>query len=405
MKGALVVAGGLLLSLQALAGCAGGSADPKGAQAVVILTSAETKPYREAIARSQGAAIRFEFADEQMIGVEVGCERGAVGEGERVMLVLVAELRGVGQSDGYQITVAVVFREANAPAILDGNEVATLLDLARRNPGRSGKAERWVNERRAKTEELSGGRIGYLHIKAMDQTSLRRFEKELRENRHKEALVIDQRFNGGGNIEQELLAILVQRPYQVWQPRHTDPTDCAARTGDRDGGLHGLFGADTLKDRMHAKATGQCSHALGCFLATLAHDIRRAECLRQSDTVGMATEDDDLFRAQPLCSDDAAQTHRAITDDRELSDEVVKLLRARHEIRANQLPNSLDPSAHDTTVAGTALTRELIAAERRFIHVLLRNGKITDETRRRIERDLDLEEASLSNREYRKITL
>jgi tricorn protease len=85
--------------------------------------------------------------------------------------------------------------------------------------------ERWVNERRAKVDELSGGRLGYLHIKAMDQTSLRRFEKELRENRHKEALVIDQRFNGGGNIEQELLAILVQRPYQVWQPRGTEPTD------------------------------------------------------------------------------------------------------------------------------------------------------------------------------------
>ena len=64
-----------------------------------------------------------------------------------------------------------------------------------------------------------------VHIKAMDQTSLRRFEKELRENRHKEALVIDQRFNGGGNIEQELLAILVQKPYQVWQPRGTEPTD------------------------------------------------------------------------------------------------------------------------------------------------------------------------------------
>ena len=82
-----------------------------------------------------------------------------------------------------------------------------------------------MKERRAKVEELSGGRLGYLHIKAMDQPSLRRFEKELRENRHKEALVIDQRFNGGGNIEQELLAILVQKPYQVWQPRGTEPTD------------------------------------------------------------------------------------------------------------------------------------------------------------------------------------
>jgi len=95
----------------------------------------------------------------------------------------------------------------------------------------------------------------------------------------------------------------------------------------------------------------------------------------------------------------------AITDDRELSDEVVKLLRARHETRVNQLPDSLDPDAHDISTAGTALTRELISAERKFIHVLLRDGKITDEIRRRIERDLDLEEASLANREYRKAPL
>jgi Na+/H+ antiporter len=103
--------------------------------------------------------------------------------------------------------------------------------------------------------------------------------------------------------------------------------------------------------------------------------------------------------------DVALKSLDAITDDRELSDEVVKLLRARHEVRSNQLPDVLDPDAHDISAAGTALTRELIATERKFIHILLRDGKITDETRRRIERDLDLEEASLSNREYRKIPL
>jgi Na+/H+ antiporter len=98
----------------------------------------------------------------------------------------------------------------------------------------------------------------------------------------------------------------------------------------------------------------------------------------------------------------ALKSLETITDDRDLSDEVVKLLRARHEIRVNQLPDSLDPDAHEVSAEGTALTRELIAGERKFIHVLLRDGKITDEVRRRIERDLDLEEASLANREYRK---
>jgi CPA1 family monovalent cation:H+ antiporter len=94
----------------------------------------------------------------------------------------------------------------------------------------------------------------------------------------------------------------------------------------------------------------------------------------------------------------------AMTDDRELSAEVVKLLRARHEIRSNQLPEELDPEA-DVSAVGIDLVRELIKTERKFIHTQLREGKITDESRRRIERDLDLEEAGLINREFRRIPL
>jgi CPA1 family monovalent cation:H+ antiporter len=101
----------------------------------------------------------------------------------------------------------------------------------------------------------------------------------------------------------------------------------------------------------------------------------------------------------------ALQSLDAMTDDRELSDEVVKLLRARHKIRSSQLPDSLDPDHRDVTAAQTKLTRELIASERIFIHALLREGRITDEARRRIERDLDLEEASLANREFRRMPL
>ncbi len=42
------------------------------------------------------------------------------------------------------------------------------------------------------------------------------------------------------------------------------------------------------------------------------------------------------------------------------------------------------------------MRRELIAAEREYIYRLLQDGQITDEARRRIERELDLEEASLA---------
>jgi len=103
--------------------------------------------------------------------------------------------------------------------------------------------------------------------------------------------------------------------------------------------------------------------------------------------------------------DAALRSLDALVEERSLSGDVVNLLRARHEIRASQLPASLDPATHDVSAAGTALTRELIAAERKFVHAMLREGRITDETRRRIERDLDLEEASLANREYRDLPL
>jgi len=98
--------------------------------------------------------------------------------------------------------------------------------------------------------------------------------------------------------------------------------------------------------------------------------------------------------------DIALRSLDGISDDRELSSEVVRLLRARHETRAGQLPNSLDANAREISAAGSELIRELIAAERKFIHDLLREGRITDETRRRIELDLDLEEASLANHQY-----
>jgi tricorn protease len=73
---------------------------------------------------------------------------------------------------------------------------------------------RWVSDRRDIVAKLGNGDIGYLHIRAMDAPSLRQFQLDLAANRTKKALVIDQRFNGGGGIDQELLGILAGRQYQ-----------------------------------------------------------------------------------------------------------------------------------------------------------------------------------------------
>jgi tricorn protease len=78
---------------------------------------------------------------------------------------------------------------------------------------------KWVEDRRAMVDKLSGGEIGYLHIRAMDAPSLRQFSLDLVLNRTKKALVIDQRFNGGGGIDQELLGILMGQKYQYTRNR------------------------------------------------------------------------------------------------------------------------------------------------------------------------------------------
>lgn len=84
-------------------------------------------------------------------------------------------------------------------------------------------------------------------------------------------------------------------------------------------------------------------------------------------------------------------------EERELPDEVIALLRTRNQSRRQILPSNLADGL-DRTRQSAALKKELIDAERDFIYELLRDGKITDEARRRIEYELDLEEAAVANR-------
>jgi monovalent cation/hydrogen antiporter len=90
----------------------------------------------------------------------------------------------------------------------------------------------------------------------------------------------------------------------------------------------------------------------------------------------------------------AAREHLdRIAAERSLSEDVVAFLNARHEHRERLMPADVDGMA--ATRVRNDLRLELIAAERDFLYGLLQGGKITDESRRRLERDLDLEEAAI----------
>jgi Na+/H+ antiporter len=83
--------------------------------------------------------------------------------------------------------------------------------------------------------------------------------------------------------------------------------------------------------------------------------------------------------------------------ERGLSEEVAGLVRARNDHRRTLLPQSLEDKS-ELSALGARLRLELIETERQFLYQLLRDGKITDESRRRLERELDLEEETIACR-------
>jgi len=74
--------------------------------------------------------------------------------------------------------------------------------------------KRWVKNRRKEVDSLSGGTVGYVHVRSMDDASMRVvFEEALGRNIEKKALIVDTRFNGGGNIHEQLSDFLNGKKY------------------------------------------------------------------------------------------------------------------------------------------------------------------------------------------------
>ena len=126
--------------------------------------------------------------------------------------------------------------------IMAGDDYNALLDGKARKPvriGVKGKKEdiivkpissgeleellykRWVDRNRAFVDSISGGRIAYVHVKAMDSESFRKVYEELlsESNRNRDAVVVDERHNGGGWLHDDLCTLLSGKEYQQFVPR------------------------------------------------------------------------------------------------------------------------------------------------------------------------------------------
>jgi tricorn protease len=77
----------------------------------------------------------------------------------------------------------------------------------------------WVNANLDYVTEKSGGRIGYLHMPNMGEPGLREFGRYYYPQTEKEAIIIDDRWNGGGFVGDMVVDRLERRLWAMTAPR------------------------------------------------------------------------------------------------------------------------------------------------------------------------------------------
>ena len=123
-------------------------------------------------------------------------------------------------SDITRVLNGTVGRETYLGVQRNDSEVEVVIIPIDYSAFRSLLYERWVSANQDRVARKSDGKLGYLHIRAMNMTSFHRFERELFEVADgKEGIVIDVRENGGGFTTDHLLTILTQPRHAITRPR------------------------------------------------------------------------------------------------------------------------------------------------------------------------------------------
>ena len=85
--------------------------------------------------------------------------------------------------------------------------------------------DEWMDARQNIVDEQSNRSIAYIHMKNMGGGELRHFQQELaRQFVHRDGLILDLRYNRGGNVHDEVINALSRQTYLNWQYRGGERT-------------------------------------------------------------------------------------------------------------------------------------------------------------------------------------
>ncbi|MDQ9091458.1 PDZ domain-containing protein [Pseudoalteromonas haloplanktis] len=82
----------------------------------------------------------------------------------------------------------------------------------------------WTQSRAEYVDKLSDGRIGYVHLPNTHYEGNRALFKNFLPQTTKEAMIIDDRYNGGGFIPEHMITWLARKPLNYWKRRGVEPT-------------------------------------------------------------------------------------------------------------------------------------------------------------------------------------
>ncbi|MCZ6596200.1 MAG: PDZ domain-containing protein, partial [Planctomycetota bacterium] len=106
----------------------------------------------------------------------------------------------------------------NTAPTMDGNEREILVEPIQSEV--SLRYRQWVAENRDLVSELSDGRIGYIHVPSTARNGQNELMRQFLGQQHKDALIIDERWNSGGQIPTRFIELLNRPITNYWATRH-----------------------------------------------------------------------------------------------------------------------------------------------------------------------------------------